>query len=106
MVAADSNVDPVFADEREYLSPQEFVLRSGLSIATVRRYLRDGRLPSVQPGGRRSRVLIPVTALEPFVATAVRLSTQPIAPVEVNLKRQDRTKRPIPGPSPLWRSQT
>ena len=42
-----------------YLTPEEFAHLSGLSLSTVRRYLADGRLPKVQPGGPRCRVLIP-----------------------------------------------
>jgi hypothetical protein len=50
--------------EKKYLSPVEFVARSGLSIATVRRYLDSGVLPKVQFGGRGCRICIPVSALE------------------------------------------
>ena len=53
-----------------HVSPEEFAELSGLSSATVRRYLADGRLPKSQPGGRRCRVLIPVSALNPFAASA------------------------------------
>ncbi|MCH8044525.1 MAG: helix-turn-helix domain-containing protein [Planctomycetes bacterium] len=48
----------------DYLSPVEFAHLSGLSLSTVRRYLASGRLPKVQPGGRRCRVLIPRNAIE------------------------------------------
>ena len=46
------------------VSPKEFAVFSGLSLSTVRRYLADGRLPKIQPGGHRGRVLIPCDVLE------------------------------------------
>lgn len=48
----------------QYVSPEEFTSLSGLSIATVRRYLAKGKLPKVQPGGPGCRVMIPRDALE------------------------------------------
>jgi hypothetical protein len=48
----------------EFLSPLEFSLHSGLSIPTVRRYVKSGKLPAHQPNGRGSRILIPTNALE------------------------------------------
>ena len=47
----------------KHLSPWEFSQQSGLSIASVRRYLRDGKLPFAQPGGPRGRILMPADAL-------------------------------------------
>ena len=49
---------------RGLLSPKEFSQLSGLSLATVHRYLKAGKLPFLQPGGPRSRVLIPSDALQ------------------------------------------
>ena len=51
------------SSDRAFLSPQEFAALSGLSIATVRRRIRDGQLPVFQPGGRRTRTLIPAEVL-------------------------------------------
>ena len=45
-----------------FLSPAEFSSHSGISLSTVWRYLADGLLPKVQPGGPRCRVLIPIEA--------------------------------------------
>lgn len=47
----------------EYLTPQEFARRSGLSLATVRRRIRDKSLPVLQSGGPRTAIRIPATAL-------------------------------------------
>jgi len=96
---------PIEVTEREYLSPHEFVARSGLSLPTVRRYLRDGRLPSIQPGGRRCRVLIPRSALESYSAakSAARTSDTNRAPI-VATPSESRHKT-LPGPRAKWRSQ-
>jgi hypothetical protein len=49
----------------EYLSPGQFSERTGLSIATVRRYLRAGKLTHVQPAGFRGRVLSDPLRVQP-----------------------------------------
>lgn len=54
---------PGSESNQEYVSPIEFGKIAGLSLATVRRYVKEGRLPSLQPGGKRCRVLIPRSAL-------------------------------------------
>jgi excisionase family DNA binding protein len=46
-----------------YLSPSEYAELTGFSIATVQRYLDAGKLPKHQPGGPRSRIGIPRSAL-------------------------------------------
>jgi hypothetical protein len=52
-----------------FLSPQEFSQLSGLSLATVHRYLKNGKLLYRQPAGRRGRVLIPSNALATLACT-------------------------------------
>jgi excisionase family DNA binding protein len=47
-----------------FLSPADFARATGLSEATVRRRIRDGSLPVAQPGGKKSRVLIPRDVLD------------------------------------------
>ena len=64
MSSAETLDQAVAPPESAYLSPAEFVELSGLSLSTVRRYLRDGCLPKFQPGGSRCRVLIPRVALD------------------------------------------
>lgn len=51
--------------DRAYVSPEEFAALTGLSIATVRRRIKASQLPVIQPGGKRTRVLIRVDALAP-----------------------------------------
>lgn len=91
-------------DSRDLISPHEFASRSGLSIATVRRYLADGRLPSMQPGGPRCRVLIPVSALTQFAGKAGDRSLSRPLPV-ANATVPASAGRSLPGPAPRWLSQ-
>ena len=50
--------------ERRFVAPQEFARLSGLSLSTVYRYLKSGKLPFRQPNGRRGRILIAIDAIE------------------------------------------
>lgn len=56
-------MDQKNTDDREFLSIREFASRTGLSEPTIPRRIKDGSIPSSQPGGRRIRVLIPFTSL-------------------------------------------
>jgi hypothetical protein len=79
-----------------HISPAEFAARSGLSVVTVRRRVRDRSLPAVQPGGPRTRVLIPVDALVPVRVDAPADLAEPKPPLPT-------TPAPLPGPAPKWR---
>jgi hypothetical protein len=87
----------------KHVSPQEFSDQSGLSIASVRRYLRDGKLPFVQPGGPRGRVLIPTDALARLAGDG-RGDTSPPTPAAspAGERRSEESSR-RPGPGPAWR---
>jgi hypothetical protein len=95
------------AVQPRYLSPQEFGLLSGLSLATVHRYLRDGRLPYCQPGGRRGRILIPLEALEMAsgAAPGMAFDTSVSASIPVANTQQPETAARLPGPRPRWSRQ-
>jgi hypothetical protein len=47
---------------RKGLSPKEFAAATGFSLATVHRRLAKNQLPKFQPGGKRTRILIPLDA--------------------------------------------
>jgi hypothetical protein len=92
------------AQSKRYLSPLEFSGLSGLSPVTVRRYLRNGKLPYRQPAGRRGRILIPADALEFLDADTLsqRLPQAPVPPHNlVNNSPPAIADRP-PGPRPKW----
>jgi len=81
--------------EPQVLSVNDFAILSGLSLSTIRRYVADGRLPSIQLGGPRCRVLIPRDALLQVAKaeSAAPLRATPLA-----------EKKAISGPIPLWLS--
>ncbi|ODA36502.1 helix-turn-helix domain-containing protein [Planctopirus hydrillae] len=64
-----------------------------VSLSTVYRLKRDGRLPYFQPGGKRHFVRFPETLLE-----TVTEATTDTAP------RNKITEKPIPGPKPKWQA--
>lgn len=69
---------------RRYLSIDEYVQVSGLSAATIRRRIKARQLPSFQPGGLGTKILIPTDALEfsrsPSPVSAVTAMSQTAAP--------------------------
>ncbi len=87
-------------DNREFLSPKKVAARSGLAVVTVRRYVADGRLPSAQPGGRRSRVLIPAGARAQFIKVEV-VTGQDSEPL---VRPSKPLRKSNPGPAPRWLS--
>jgi hypothetical protein len=91
----------------EFFSPQQFSEYSHLSLSTVHRYLKRGKLPYVQPGGERCRILIPASALtnQPSKSTSCCIANgtansvgavdHPNYPAAIPQER-------LPGPEPRW----
>jgi excisionase family DNA binding protein len=95
---------------RCYVTPEEFVKLSGLSLSSVRRYLADGRLPKYQPGGHRCRVLIPRDALERLDPAqqdtpCIQITTNETSEPET-MPPDDLSSRSLAGPLPRWRRQS
>lgn len=90
--------------DSDWLTPEQYVQATGLSSATVSRYLADGRLPKYQPGGPRCRVLIPRDALptaehpNPIQELPVESSSGSCLSDEKpnNLKESTRPAGPVP----------
>ncbi len=59
-----SQAESEAAPERAYLSVTQFCELTGLSSSTVRRRIADCSIRTFQPGGPRSRVLIPTDQLD------------------------------------------
>ncbi|MCA9040561.1 MAG: excisionase family DNA-binding protein [Planctomycetaceae bacterium] len=58
-----------------YLTLTEFSKRSSIPESTIRRWIRENRLPHIQPGGRGTLILIPADALDRVIlATQLRWS--------------------------------
>jgi hypothetical protein len=86
-------------DTQKYCDFEEFARLTGLSVSTLKRRKRDGSLFYFQPGGPRSRVLIPRDAIERVLSQpklAVNVPEKP-SPAHLNTK----TPR-LPGPLPKW----
>lgn len=79
----------------DHVSPARFSELSGLSLATVHRRLADGSIPKKQYGGKRCRILIPLSAL----------SSQPVGQQASNIESSvnPNTTRPVrSGTAPRW----
>ena len=89
---------------RGYLSPQEFSRLSGLSLATVHRYLKKGRLPYRQPAGPRGRILIPADVLEAASPGAPgKVPSDPAAASAApGTNQPQETPERRSGPPPKW----
>lgn len=92
---------------KRYLSPLEFSHLSGLSLATVHRYLKSGKIPRRQPGGHRSRILIPVDALETPSSPEPALAgaAAPATSAEPATAAEPSPSVLLPGPRPKWTRQ-
>ena len=95
------------ATAKEYLSPAEFAALSTLSEATVRRRIKDGSIPTYQPGGHRTRILIPRDALE----RSRKAEGEPLNQLRASDHNEGCSAKTdsllvspnIPGPSPQWK---
>jgi hypothetical protein len=95
---------------RGFLSPQEFSHLTGLSLASVHRYLKSGRLPCWQPRGRRGRILIPTDlALQAFAGsseTPACAASTVTAPSPIASAALPQPVSPLSGPRPKWLQAT
>jgi hypothetical protein len=71
-----------FESQGAWLSPKAYAQASGISLATVRRYLKLGLLPKLQPGGKRGRVCIPRSSLEVRPACEAQADTSLPRPIK------------------------
>ena len=83
-----------------YLSIKQFSEFSGLSVATIRRRLRDGSISSHQPGGRKKKRLIPADALRNLSPGAEATVSETAGSANPNEVRLPQTRR---GRQPSWK---
>jgi hypothetical protein len=89
--------------EIKFVSPEQFSQISGLSLKTVYRRIWDGSLGAVQPGGPKTRWLIPGDVLENAHAGPETSSIPARVIAEaVTSPAFNTAKPPLPGPRPLW----
>src|SRR4051812_14364263 len=63
-------------DPKQYLDIRELSARTGVSVTTLRRYVKEGKIEALQPGGRGGKLLFRLNALERL---APRTSASPPA---------------------------
>ena len=73
--------------ERRYLTVEELSKATTLSVSTLRRRFKEGSIVGFQPGGRGSKILFPIDAIE-------KIQCQPPS---------IPAHRPPAGPSARWR---
>jgi hypothetical protein len=92
--------------KRKYVSPNDYVKLTGLSLSTVHRRLAMNQIPKFQPGGPGTRILIPADFAEELLTdieqTGVSQSESPAATANLapDLARRDA----LAGRKPLWMS--
>jgi excisionase family DNA binding protein len=94
-------MEPTTVAKQQFLSPADFARLSGLSLSTVQRYLRDGKIPYLQPAGRRGRILIPLQAFERAVHDVNALEVGASADESSTTSSSSDEPR-LPGPRPKW----
>ena len=81
-------------DEREFIDQYELARRTGLSRASITRLYQSGAIPYWQPGGKRCRILFPVSILK-------TLSTPP-ATARAAVPGASSPAAKLSGPAPRW----
>lgn len=86
--------------DRDGLTVEEYKELTSISESTIRRRIKDGTLPSWQPGGPGTRVLLPVSSLPSHQS----LVTQSEPPGKQSPKPQATANiSRLPGPKPRWK---
>lgn len=86
---------------RACLSYEEVSARTGLSLSTLRRRVKEGKLPFIQPGGRRTRIVFPLDVIERLLQAADTSSSPKHAvqqPISVPVRKVTVSR----GPRPKW----
>jgi hypothetical protein len=81
------------SEHRAYLDIDELSARTGMSLATINRLKRVGKIVFYQPAGKGGRVLFPPDAIE-------RAGSSPNGTPEP--PAVDDTKKHLAGPRPAW----
>ena len=89
---------PDAAAKRRYLTVKELAAATGLSVSTLRRLQRKGRLPFFQPGGPGTRIVYPPDAIE----QAADLDPGPRPSLPRDPTSSPRGGGPRRGPRPKW----
>jgi len=84
-------------ESKIYLTLKEYSLKVSLSEKTIRRRIEAGQIPSWQPGGPGTRILIPASSLQVCsIATPKKLTDEDQS---AHIPKEPR----LPGPIPGWK---
>jgi excisionase family DNA binding protein len=86
--ASDTAIPPP-----ECLSYEQLSARTQLSISTLRRRVKEGKIPFLQPGGPGTRIVFPADLVNRLLQTATPKITPESPPPVVATRR---------GPKPKW----
>ncbi|WP_417390480.1 hypothetical protein [Gimesia sp.] len=78
------------------LSIHELNAVVSLSITTIRRRIREGTIPAIQPGGKGTKLLIPVEWLQKWSALSQA------SPEQTTSTTNAKQRKTISGPRPRW----
>jgi excisionase family DNA binding protein len=84
-----------------FFTVAQFAAHLGLSDKTLRRRIREGSLPYFQPGGPKTKILIPADALHQ--RADIPLSGREITPNQAEPFNEQEPRPALPGPKPRWR---
>jgi hypothetical protein len=84
-------------DSGELLTIQELSANSRLSVSTLHRLKRQGRIPYCQPSGKGGKLWFPADAIE-------RCMCLPSAPEPTTPESDHPTQTCLSGPVPTWMS--
>ena len=93
---------PVELAGRKFVTKEAFVVLTSLSASTIERLRRKGRIESLQPGGKGTRVLYPIDQLDQLRREAVA-SAIPARQLEAPAPIDQLPPRPRSGPEPKWK---
>lgn len=83
-----------------YISITELSAIGGLSVSALRRRVRDGSLPFIQPGGPRSRLLFRRDVLDRLADPGSPPALAADAPAHDDDANSPQPARPLSGPRP------
>lgn len=86
-----------------YVTSGELISRTKISLSTLHRYVKQGRLPYFQPGGKGAKLLFPPNAVE-IAATAMGGAAHRDAPTSAEATSTSAALTKLPGPRPRWQN--
>ena len=90
----NASKQPTEPDPTRLLTLKQVCAATQFSSATIRRRVKDGQIPCIQPAGKRGHLRFPADVVE-------RLLLQPTAIFE---REKDQPAPVLAGPRPRWKN--